>query len=268
MTCGETRFPGNHRALISTVKHLIALFCFTVALAPQPSQAAGCDDWLRKTIHVTGTYVPTGETYSRPYAFAMLLDCHGTRATVTVQRPTGNLPVCEARQQVEVVGTLIWNRALVDGHYEINDPSSVTCLPVAQAAPLAPEPQTAAPPVQTGPPAGTKLPRAQVRAVGPSVWVGRYTDSRGTGVATFTLVRGESTISGTWKLRTGGGGPVTGIVETGGRRVQLRMENIAPECPGTFEGFAEITETTFAAVYHGRDCDGQVTDGRLELRPQ
>jgi hypothetical protein len=271
VTCGATWFPGNHRAptgKASVVKHLIALFCFTVALTPQPSQAAGCDDWLGKTMRITGTYVPTGEAYSRPFVFAMLVDCIGTRATVTVQRSTGNLPVCEAQQQVEVMGTLIWNKALVDGHYEINDASSVTCLRVAKSAPRTPELQKAAPPVQTGPPAGTEPPRAQVRAVGPGVWVGRYTDSRGTGVVTFTLVRGESTLAGTWKLRTGGGGPVMGVVEEGGRRVQLRMENIAPECPGTFEGFGEFTDTTFTAIYHGKDCDGQVTDGRLELRRQ
>ncbi len=250
------------------LRHLIALFGVVIALVPQPSQAAGCADWLDKTIRATGTYVPTGEAYSRPFVFAMLFDCNGTQVTVTVQRPTGTLPLCEARQQVEVVGTLILNKRLVDAHYEINDPSSVTCLPVARGGPSAPERHEAAPSVQTGPAAGTELPRAQARVFGSSVWVGRYTDNRGTGDITFTLMRGESMVSGTWKLRTGGGGPVTGIVEPGGGRVRLRLENIAAECPGTFEGSAEITETTLIATYQGKDCQGQVTGGRLELRPQ
>ena len=46
---------------------------------------------------------------------------------------------------------------------------------------------------------------------------------------------------------------------------QLRMENIAPECPGTFEGSAEIIETTLIGTYRGKDCEGDVTGGRLEL---
>ena len=81
-------------------------------------------------------------------------------------------------------------------------------------------------------------------------------------------MRGESTVSGTWKMRTGGGGPVTGIVEPNAGRVQLRLENIAAECPGLLEGSAEIADTTFTATYHGHDCQGPVTGGRLELHPQ
>jgi hypothetical protein len=75
-------------------------------------------------------------------------------------------------------------------------------------------------------------------------------------------------MSGTWKFRTGGSGPITGLIEAGGRRVQLRMENIAPECPGTFDGSAEISDTAMMATYRGKDCVGAVTDGKLELRPQ
>jgi hypothetical protein len=81
-------------------------------------------------------------------------------------------------------------------------------------------------------------------------------------------MRGASTVSGTWKMRTGGGGPLTGIVEPKAGRVLLRLENIAAECPGLLEGSAEITDTTFTATYHGQDCQGAVTGGRLELRPQ
>jgi hypothetical protein len=107
--------------------HALALF-IAAALAPLPARAAGgCDQWLRETVQATGSYLPTAEAYSRPFVFALRLDCDGTPELVTVQRPTGNLPVCEAGQQVEVVGRLIWNRTLVDGHYEINDPASVTC---------------------------------------------------------------------------------------------------------------------------------------------
>lgn len=106
---------------------LVAALCCLVALAPSANAAGACDEYLRKTVRATGGYLPAEEAYSRPFVFALSLDCNGSRERVTVQRPTGNLPVCQRGQPVEVVGKLIWNKTLVDGHYEINDPVSVTC---------------------------------------------------------------------------------------------------------------------------------------------
>src|SRR5262245_47411583 len=184
----------------------------------------------------------------------------------------GGLPICEARQSVEVVGTLSVSSKLMGSVYQIIDPTSVKCLTTARSGPSAAEPPAVAPPVEVTPPARAEAaradaPSAPARALGPSAWVGRYTDDRGTGEITFTLVRGESTVSGTWKMRTGGGGPVTGLAESRGGRLALRLENIAADCPGLLEGSAEITDTTFTATYHGHDCQGEVTGGRLELRP-
>ena len=59
---------------------------------------------------------------------------------------------------------------------------------------------------------------------------------------------------------------MTGLIEADGRRIQLRMENVAPECPGTLVGTGEITSTALIATYRGSDCEGSITDGRLELR--
>ena len=84
----------------------------------------------------------------------------------------------------------------------------------------------------------------------------------------MSLVRGTSSLSGTWQVRTGGGGPLSGVLESGGTRFQLRMENVAPDCPGAFDGWVEISETTLVAAYHGKDCAGPVSDGRLDLRPK
>ncbi len=281
---------------------LVAAVFLVVALAPQPGAAAACEYKLGETVRVTGTYVPSGQGYARSFVFALQMDC-GARDLITVQRPTGHLPRCKPQEQVEVVGKLIWNKSLVDGHYEINSPSTVTCLPEARVATSASPPQPAdqpaqpalaaqsapasqstsaassAPavpqqgigeqaPAQTAPLAKTAPLRAPARTLGPSVWVGRYQDSRGAGDVTFTLVRGASTVSGTWKLRTGGGGPITGLLDETGRRMQLRLENIAPECPGIFEGSAELSDTSMVGTYRGKDCEGAVTGGTLELRPQ
>jgi hypothetical protein len=109
------------------MRYLLAALCCLVALAPRAEAAGACDQWLRLTVRATGTYLPTEEAYARPFVFALGLDCNGTRERVTVQRPTGNLPVCQPGQAVEVTGKLIWNKSLFGGHYEINDPVAVTC---------------------------------------------------------------------------------------------------------------------------------------------
>ena len=259
---------------------LVAAVFLVVALAPLGSSAATCGYKSGETVRVTGTYVPSRQDYARNFVFAVQVDCGGTEELVTVQRATGNLPACKPQERVEVAGQLSWNRFLMDGHYEINNPSSVTCLPAVQAATTGSPPAPAAPPASPAPAgprpvpaqpvplAKTAPPGAPARSLGPSVWAGRYQDSRGAGDVTVALVRGASTVSGTWKLRTGGGGPITGLLDETGRRMQLRMENIAPECPGTFEGSAEISDSSMVATYRGKDCEGTVTDGKLELRPQ
>jgi len=268
------------------VRILIALVSFVALLSPRLGEAEACEFKRGETVRVTGSYVAGKPDYTRPFVFALQLEC-GTGDLVTVQRATGELPVCKPQERVEVVGKLVWNKFLIDGHYEINDPASVTCLPPAQVAarqgpptsasagppaipttPAPPQGSGERSPAQTAPLAKVVPSPAPARTLGPSVWVGRYQDSRGGGDVTFNLVRGASTVSGTWKFRTGGGGPITGVLDETGRRMQLRMENISPECPGTFEGSAEISDTMLSAIYRGRDCEGAVADGSLQLRPQ
>ena len=275
------------------MRPLVVALLLVVGLGPQPGFAAACEYKLGETLRVTGTYVPSGQVYARAFVFALQIDCGGTKELVTVQQSTGNLRVCKPQERVEVVGKLTWDKFLIDGHYEINNPSSVTCLPEAPVATAASPPppmsasqpapaSQAAPSVSGVPPLGigeqvaaqaaplakTAPASAPARTLGPSVWIGRYQDSRGAGDVTFTLVRGASTVSGTWKLRTGGGGPITGLVDETGHRMQLRMENIAPECPGTFEGSAEIGDASMVGTYRGKDCEGVVTGGTLNLHPQ
>ncbi len=242
---------------------VIAAVFLVTALAPLGSSAATCGYKPGEPVRVIGTYVPSKQDYARPFVFSLQMDCGGTEELVTVQRSTGNLPTCKPPERVAVEGKLNWNRFLMDGHYEINDPSSVTCLPAVPRQGIGEQPLA-----RTATLAKTPPPGAPARSLGPSLWVGRYQDSRGAGDVTFTLVRGESTVSGSWKLRTGGGGPITGLLDETGRRMQLRMENIAPECPGTFEGSAQISDTSMVGTYRGKDCEGAVTDGKLELHPK
>jgi len=275
------------------VRRIIAALLLLGALIPRAEGAAACDYKAGQIVQVTGTYIPSRPEYTRPFVFALQLEC-GAKDLVTVQRATGALPVCQPKERVEVVGKLVWSKFLIDGHYEINNPSSVTCLPPAESSttPAAspagvPRPSgapaiaatTPAPSVpsqggaqqgavQSGQSAKTPGPPSPFRVLGPSRWVGRYEDSRGSGDVSFDLVLGASTVAGTWKLRTGGGGPVTGLLDEGGRRMHLRMENLASECPGAFEGSAEISDTKMLATYAGRDCQGTVTNGTLQLRAQ
>jgi hypothetical protein len=249
------------------VRRVAAAVILSIMLTPRPGAAAACDDWLRQTRSFVGTYVGAGEPYARAFVFAMLVACKGKTEVVTVQSATSKLPVCAEGQEVELTGTLIWNKSLVDGHYEINDPSRVTCRGVPPpATPKTAEGRNPSAPPAPAPPEPRVAVASPASASSTGVWTGRYEDSRGAGDVTFTLVRGVSTVSGTWKMRTGGGGPVVGFVESDGTRIQIRMENLVAECPGTFEGTGEITATTLAATYRGQDCEGAVSDGRLELR--
>lgn len=119
---------------------------------------------------------------------------------------------------------------------------------------------------QTATRPATAAPFPESKGTGTSLWIGRYRDSRGDGEVMVSVVRAEAALSGIWKLRTGGGGPFKATGGPAGRRLTFRMENTAPECPGIFEGWLEIGEETMIGAYHGRDCEGVVSDGRLDLR--
>lgn len=84
----------------------------------------------------------------------------------------------------------------------------------------------------------------------------------------LSLMRSGPALSGLWTLRTGGGGPFSGVLDAGGQRLRMHMEDAAPECPGTFDGWAELSGTTLTGAYQGRDCEGPVANGRLELHAQ
>jgi hypothetical protein len=233
-----------------------------------PAWAGACDERLGQTIQAIGMYVPAGQSYAREFVFALRLDCHGTTEVVTVQQSTGHLPVCDPQQQVEVVGTLVWSRTLIDGHYEINNPSTVACVAATSSKTSDVKSQETRSPTPQAPPPIPPPPRAEANVVAPSRWAGRYRDSRGAGDVTATLVRGTYALSGTWQFRTGGGGPLTGSLEAGGNALQFRMENTAPECPGILAGAGRIDDATLIGSYRGRDCVGPVTDGHLELHLQ
>lgn len=249
------------------MKPLVAALLVVVALGPQPGWAAACDYKPGETVRITGAYMPSRQAYARSFILGLQIDCGGSKGLVTVQQSTGRLPECKPDEQVEVVGKLTWNKFLMDGHYEIDNPSRVICLPKSAAAPP-PQGIGERAPAQVPPLASATPSHAAASNFGPGVWVGRYQDSRGSGDVSFNLVRGVTTVSGTWKMRTGGGGPVTGLMDETGRRMQVRMENIAPECPGSFDGSAEISDTSMVVTYGGKDCQGTVTQGTLTLHPQ
>lgn len=133
----------------------------------------------------------------------------------------------------------------------------------SKAAPVPPE-APATPQIAARPGALPPLPVS--KTTGTIVWVGRYRDSRGGGEMMLSLVQRETTLSGIWKLRTGGGGPFNATGGAEERRLTFRMENTAAECPGRFEGWVKIDGSALVGAYHGRDCQGTVTDGWLELR--
>jgi hypothetical protein len=62
----------------------LELAIFTARNADEVGRAldgiAAANEWLRKTVRATGAYLSAEEAYSRPFVFALGLDCNGTRA--------------------------------------------------------------------------------------------------------------------------------------------------------------------------------------------
>ncbi len=112
---------------------------------------------------------------------------------------------------------------------------------------------------------GKASPLESSKTLSTEVWVGRYQDSRGEGEIEFSLVRRAATLYGVWQLGTGEGGPVKASIWEDGETFAFRMENTAPECPGLYRGVGKLGKKTIFGHYQGKDCEGKVSDGRLEL---
>ena len=96
-------------------------------------------------------------------------------------------------------------------------------------------------------------------------WVGRYEDSRGSGDFVARLRRVGSRLEGTWQLRTGGDGTLTGTQAEGASTIQFRLESSGAGCAVVLDGTGELSASTWTANYSGRDCQGPISDGRLSL---
>lgn len=96
-------------------------------------------------------------------------------------------------------------------------------------------------------------------------WVGQYEDSRGSGELVVQLQRVGSRIEGSWQLRTGGDGTLTGTQAEDGSTVQFQFASQGGTCPVLLDGKGEISGTTWTATYSGRDCQGPVANGRFSL---
>jgi hypothetical protein len=112
---------------------------------------------------------------------------------------------------------------------------------------------------------GKASPLKSSKMVSTEVWVGRYQDSRHEGEIEFSLVRRAATLYGVWQLGTGEGGPVKASIWEDGETFAFRMENTAPECPGLYRGVGKLGKKAIFGHYQGKDCEGKVSDGRLNL---
>ena len=99
-------------------------------------------------------------------------------------------------------------------------------------------------------------------------WVGRYEDSRGSGELVVQLRRTGSQLEGVWQLRTGGEGVVTGSLIESGTKVKFQLASQGGSCLVLLDGTGEISGSTWAATYTGRDCRGAITNGRFSLSKQ
>lgn len=112
---------------------------------------------------------------------------------------------------------------------------------------------------------GKASPLESSKTLSTEVWVGRYQDSRREGEIELSLVRRAATLYGVWQLETGEGGPVRASIWEDGETFAFRMENTAPECPALYRGVGKLGEKSIFGHYRGKDCEGKVSDGRLDL---
>lgn len=112
---------------------------------------------------------------------------------------------------------------------------------------------------------GKESPLESSETLSTEVWVGRYQDSRREGEIELSLVRRAATLYGVWQLGTGEGGPVKASIWEDGETFAFQMEKTAPECPGLYRGVGKLGKKTIYGHYRGKDCEGKVSDGRLEL---
>lgn len=110
-------------------------------------------------------------------------------------------------------------------------------------------------------------PALGVRPPGPmadsQAWIGRYEDSRGAGDLAVEMRLVGSEVEGTFQLRTGGEGVLTGTLAESS--IRFKFESRGGTCPAILEGSGTFKEGTWTATYAGRDCQGQITGGRLSL---
>ncbi len=171
---------------------------------------------------------------------------------------SSNVPRLSGRLLTSLVGATVFGVAALSG---------CTPLPGASLDPVYLKLGNRPPLISPIPPApSAPAPSSPLQTSNPTVWVGRYRDSRGEGEITFSFVQSGAGLSGTWKLRTGGGGPLKATVEAGGGRLTFQLEHGSPDCAGAFEGWAEVSEEAMVGAYHGSDCEGAVSDGRIDLR--
>jgi hypothetical protein len=69
-------------------------------------------------------------------------------------------------------------------------------------------------------------------------------------------------------MRTGGGGGLTAVADADSARLKLHMESTASDCPAELDGWADVGDALFVGAYHGKDCEGPVSDGRFDVRPR
>ena len=97
-------------------------------------------------------------------------------------------------------------------------------------------------------------------------WLGRFQDSRGSGELDVQIRRTTSAIEGVWRLRTGGDGVVTGTRVPNSSVVKFQLATQGGTCFLLLEGVGNLTADHWEATYDGRDCHGQITNGRLSLK--
>lgn len=94
-------------------------------------------------------------------------------------------------------------------------------------------------------------------------WAATFADSVSSGRLSFVLLQDGKTVRGTYTSSAGGGGTIVGQLEND--RFTFELTQSLQQCPGKFEGSADLRNSTMIGAYTGADCQGVHANGSFSM---
>ncbi len=94
-------------------------------------------------------------------------------------------------------------------------------------------------------------------------WAATFADSLSSGQLSFTLMQDGNSLRGTYTSSVGGGGTIAGQVTNG--KFTFELVQVIKDCPGKFNGSADLRAGAMLGSYTGIDCRGTHANGSFSM---